>query len=86
MLPFPLVFHHFINQPISPMSLREVPQSLWQRRVCNPNFLRTAALDASSPTPSKQKHQTVRLSDFDIVIDIASPTSPNSNALLSAAP
>ena len=39
----------------------------------HPNFLRVATLDVSTgiPVPSKQRHQTVRLS----VIDITSPTS-----------
>ncbi|KAH9047450.1 hypothetical protein EDB83DRAFT_2403107 [Lactarius deliciosus] len=38
------------------------------------DFLRVATLDAQSPTPAK--HQSVRLSAFDIVIDITAPTSP----------
>ncbi|KAN0134205.1 hypothetical protein V8E53_007977 [Lactarius tabidus] len=46
----------------------------------DPNFLRATTLDATSPAPTKQKHQTVRLSAYDIVIDISSPTSPVSNA------
>ena len=46
----------------------------------DPNFLHAATLDASSPAPSKQRHQTVRLSAFEIVIDISSPTSPISDA------
>lgn len=40
------------------------------------DFLRSAALDSPSPAPTKQKHQSVSLSAFDIVIDITSPTSP----------
>ena len=42
----------------------------------DPHSLRAAALGASSPVPSKQKHQAVPLS----AIDIISPTSPVSDA------
>ncbi|KAI9444035.1 hypothetical protein H4582DRAFT_2095380 [Lactarius indigo] len=44
------------------------------------DFLRVATLDAPSPTPAKQKRQSVRLSAFDIVIDITAPTSPVSDS------
>jgi hypothetical protein len=39
-------------------------------------------LDASGPVPTKQKHQTVHLSAFDIIINITGPTSPVSDAAL----
>jgi hypothetical protein len=58
------------------ISLQEAPQSLRPRQFAlDPNFLRAAAPDASSPVPIKQKQQTVRLSTFVIVIDISSTTS-----------
>ncbi|KAI9462893.1 hypothetical protein BJY52DRAFT_1255845 [Lactarius psammicola] len=43
-------------------------------------FLRAATLDTSDPAPAKQRHQSVRLSAFDIVIDITGPTSPVSDS------
>lgn len=45
------------------------------------DFLRTATVDAPNSALAKQKHQTVRLSAFDIVIDISGPTSPVSDSL-----
>ncbi|KAH9059783.1 hypothetical protein EDB87DRAFT_743490 [Lactarius vividus] len=44
------------------------------------DFLRVATLDAHSPILAKQRHQSVRLSAFDIVIDITAPTSPVSDS------
>ncbi|KAF8270112.1 hypothetical protein EI94DRAFT_1723475 [Lactarius quietus] len=60
-----------------PASASEKRRSRYGRDefALDPDFLR----NASSPTPTKQKHQTVRLSAFDIVIDITAPTSPISD-------
>ena len=69
----------------SRLSLSEKRRSRYGRDefALDPNFLRATAPEASSPAPNKQKqeqkHQTVRLSAFDIVIDITSPTSPVSD-------
>jgi hypothetical protein len=44
------------------------------------DFLRAAARDAPSPATTKQKHQSVCLSAYDIIIDITSPPSPISES------
>jgi hypothetical protein len=36
----------------------------------------------TSPAPTKQKNQTVRLSAYDIVIDVGNPTSPTNDILM----
>ena len=63
------------HQPAHRLSPFEERRSRYGRDEfpLHPNFLRAAALDASTSSPvfSKQRHQTVRLS----VIDITSPTS-----------
>jgi hypothetical protein len=67
-LPSPHLTSHLAYLPLSSTDQDEFAH--------DPNFLRAAALDATSSAPTKQKHQTVRLSSFDIT----SPTSPVSDA------
>ncbi|KAF8268591.1 hypothetical protein EI94DRAFT_1140256 [Lactarius quietus] len=77
-LPFLHVIHLIVNSSsraspsVSPSEKRRNRYSRDEFAI-DANFLR----DATSPRPTKQTHQSIFLSDFDIVTDITAPTSNN---------